>query len=57
MAPLNNRCDKNCCEDDCLEAVFEIPADSGISAVFQIDTWITKEAADFFIEKYITPLE
>lgn len=57
MPPSRSRCDNNCCEDDCLEAVFEIPADSGISAVFQIDTWITKEAADFFIEKYITPLE
>lgn len=55
MPPLNHNCD--CHDDDCLEAIFEIPEDSGISAIFQIDAWITKETADFFIEKYIVPLQ
>lgn len=54
MAPSNNSCD---CSKSCLEAVFEIPSETGISAIFKIDTWITKEAAEEFIEKYITPLQ
>ena len=57
MAPQNDNCNMNCCEDDCLEAVFEVPQDCGISAIFQLNSYITVDTEEYFLEKYIYPLQ
>lgn len=40
-----------------IEASFELPEDTGISAIFEINTYITEETAEEFLERYIYPLQ
>ena len=40
-----------------IEALFELPEETGISAIFEINTYITEETAEEFLERYIYPLQ